>query len=84
LNAAAPVDAVPDGPVLTVANEFSEVRVSCVRTRNGIRLLIESPKSQSSIALCPLELEALTWQTAETFSGMLSHPFTSSLPESRE
>jgi hypothetical protein len=48
-----------------------------VRTRNGSRLLIESPKSGQWIALCPLELEALTWQSAHTFSAMLGKPFES-------
>ena len=36
--------------------------MSRVETRNGARLLIESPRSGQWIALCPLELEALTWQ----------------------
>jgi hypothetical protein len=68
-------DAAPEPAVLTIANEFAQVRVSCLRTRNGARLLIESPKSGTSIALCPLELEALTWQEASTFSALLSRPF---------
>jgi hypothetical protein len=62
--------------VLTSANEFAQVRVSCLRTRNGARLLIESLKSSTSIALCPLELEALTWQEAGTFSTLLGQPFS--------
>lgn len=64
----------PESVVLTIANEFAQVRVSCLRTRNGARLLIESLKSGTSIALCPLELEALTWQEPATFSTLLSHP----------
>jgi hypothetical protein len=67
--------ATPESAVLTIANEFAQVRVSCIKTRNGARLLIESLKSSTSIALCPLELEALTWQEAATFSALLSHPF---------
>jgi hypothetical protein len=47
-----------------------------VETRNGSRLLIESPKSGRWVALCPLELEALTWQGPETFSAMIGHPFS--------
>jgi hypothetical protein len=66
----------PESVVLTIANEFAQVRVSCLRTRNGARLLIESLKSSTSIALCPLELEALTWQDAATFSALLAHPFS--------
>ena len=64
----------PESVVLTIANEFAQVRVSCLRTRNGARLLIESLKSSTSIALCPLELEALTWQEPATFSTLLGHP----------
>jgi hypothetical protein len=32
------------GEAITVGNEFAEIRVSRVRTRNGARLLIEAPK----------------------------------------
>jgi len=60
---------------ITIANEFSEVRVSRVETRNGSRLMIEAPKSGQWITLDPLELESLTWQTPETFSAMIGHPF---------
>jgi hypothetical protein len=63
------------GDAIEIANEFAEVRVSRVETRNGSRLLIESPKSGQWVALCPLELEALTWQGPETFSAMIGHPF---------
>jgi hypothetical protein len=51
------------------------VRVVRVETRNGSRLLIESPKSGQWVALCPLELEALTWQNTATFSAMVGNPF---------
>lgn len=63
------------GDAIEIANEFAQVRVSRVETRNGARLLIESPKSGQWIALCPLELEALTWQGPQTFSAMIGHPF---------
>jgi hypothetical protein len=63
------------GDAIKVANEFSEVRVSLVETRNGSRLLIESPKSGQWVTLCPLELEALTWQGPQTFWAMIGHPF---------
>lgn len=62
------------GDAIEIANEFAEIRVSRVETRNGARLLIESPKSGQRVALCPLELEALTWQGPETFSAMIGHP----------
>ena len=64
-----------DGAELVVANEFSEVRIAKVRTRNGSRLLIESSRSGQWIALCPLELESLTWQSTQTFSAMVGNPF---------
>lgn len=63
------------GDAIEIANEFAEVRVSRVETRNGSRLLIESPKTGQWVALCPLEVEALTWQGPQTFSAMIGHPF---------
>jgi hypothetical protein len=66
-----------DGAEIVIANEFSEIRIAKVRTRNGSRLLIESPKSGQWIALCPLELESLTWQSTQTFSAMVGKPFES-------
>src|SRR5262249_37417788 len=44
------------GDAIEIANEFAEVRISRVETRNGSRLLIESPKSGQWVTLCPLEL----------------------------
>lgn len=72
------------GEPLTIANEFSEVMVQRVETRNGTRLLIDSPKSGQWIALDPLELESLTWQTVQTFSAMISSPYEPMFPETRE
>ncbi|HEY0449360.1 hypothetical protein [Actinophytocola sp.] len=63
------------GEPLRIANEFAEIQVRRVETRNGARLLVESPKSGQWVALCPLELEALTWQSTATFSAMIGHPF---------
>jgi hypothetical protein len=40
-------------------------------------LLIESRKSGQWVALCPLEVEALTWQGTATFAAMIGHPFGS-------
>ena len=48
------------GQSITVGNEFAEVRITRVDTRNGSRLLIESQRSGQWVALCPLEVEALT------------------------
>lgn len=63
------------GEAIVLGNEFAEVRVSRVETRNGSRLLVESPRSGQWVALCPLELEALTWQNPQTFSAMIGNPF---------
>lgn len=69
------------GEPLRIANEFSEIVVTRVETRNGTRLLIDSPKSGQWIALDPLELESLTWQTVHTFSAMISSPYEPMFPE---
>jgi hypothetical protein len=61
-------------PVIRLANEFTEVVVERVRTRNGARLRVSVPGSGRQIMLCPLELEALTWQDHELFSGLLKSP----------
>lgn len=59
---------------IRLANEFTEVVVERVRTRNGVRLRISVPSSGHEITLCPLELEALTWQGHELFSALLRTP----------
>jgi len=64
-----------EGEPLVIANEFSEVRVAKVLTRNGARLLIESPKSGQWVSLDPLEVESLTWQDSRTFSALIGHPY---------
>lgn len=61
--------------VLEIGNEFALVRVRRIRTRNGYRLEITSPKLGYQIRLDPLELESLTWQTPDTFARMLEHPY---------
>ena len=61
-------------PVIRLGNEFTEVVVERVRTRNGARLRITAPSSGRQIMLCPLELEALTWQGHDLFSALLQSP----------
>jgi hypothetical protein len=65
------------GQSITIGNEFADVRITRVETRNGSRLLIESQRSGQWVALCPLEVESLTWQSTATFSAMIGHPFGS-------
>ena len=60
--------------VIRLGNEFSEVEVEVVRTRNGSRLRISVPGSGAEVSLCPLELEALTWQDPDFFSQLLATP----------
>jgi len=61
--------------LLTLTNEFTTVIIEKVHTRNGERLRISSPRLGYSIDLDPLELEALTWQTVETFSHFFRTPY---------
>ena len=72
-----------EGESISIGNEFAEIRVTKVLTRNGARLLVESPKSGQWITLDPLELEALTWQNVATFSAMVGNPFAPLFPEER-
>lgn len=69
------------GEPLTVANEFTEVVVRRVDTRNGSRLLIASPKSGRWITLDALEVEALTWQNARTLAAMVGTMNAPLLPD---
>ncbi len=62
-------------PDLVVTNEFAQVRVRKVWTRNGERLEISSSRLGRAIRLDALALESLTWQTAETFTKFLEDPF---------
>lgn len=68
-------------PAISLGNEFAEIRVSRVDTRNGSRLLIESTRTGKWVALCPLELESLTWQGPQTFSELIGHPMHSLFTE---
>ena len=75
-DAGGPEAGVPEAgePVIRLANEFTEVVVERVRTRNGARLRIYVPSSGRQILLCPLELEALAWQDHELFTRLLKTP----------
>lgn len=69
------------GEPLTVANEFTEVVVRRVDTRNGSRLLISAPKTGRWISLDALEVEALTWQNARTLAAMVGNSQAPLLPD---
>lgn len=62
-------------PVIQIANEFTVVKVSYVRTGNGERVVISSPRLGFEVQLDPLQLESLTWQEPELFSKLLNSPY---------
>jgi hypothetical protein len=64
-----------DGEPIELANEFAAVTVRVVATGHGVRLRISSPRLGRSIDLDPLELETLTWQSHDLFTGFLAEPF---------
>ncbi len=59
---------------LSIVNEFALARVRKVRTRNGERLEIHSPRFGYTVRLDALILEALSWQSADTLSQFLETP----------
>lgn len=72
-----------DEPI-TIANEFTEVVVRRIDTRNGSRLLISAPRSGESITLDALEVEALTWQNPRTLAAMVGNSHALLLPDDPE
>ncbi|OBH27579.1 dihydrodiol dehydrogenase [Mycobacterium sp. E342] len=69
------------GEPLVVANEFTEVVVRRVDTRNGSRLLISAPRSGRWITLDALEVEALTRQNSRTLAAMVGNAHAPLLPD---
>lgn len=47
-----------DGDGLELSNEFAQVVLRRVRTRNGVRLEIRSPRLGRAVRLCPLARRA--------------------------
>lgn len=72
-----------DKPI-AIANEFAEVEVRRLDTRNGSRLLISAPKTGRSISLDALELEALTRQNPRTLAAMVGNSQGPLLPDDPE
>ncbi|MFD5537365.1 dihydrodiol dehydrogenase [Streptomyces sp. NPDC127079] len=66
-----PENQYSDDPPIQISNEFADIRVRKVYTRNGERLEIHAHRRGYRILLDAVELESLTWQTPETFSGFL-------------
>ena len=69
------------GESISIANEFTEVVVRRVDTRNGSRLLISAPKTGRWISLDALEIEALTRQNTRTLAAMVGNPDGPLLPD---
>lgn len=72
------------GDPLTIANEFTEVVVRRIDTRNGSRLLVQSPRSGQWVTLDALEVEALTWQNSRTLTAMVGNMYAPLLPDEEE
>jgi hypothetical protein len=70
-----PYDGRPDEDTTTITNEFAEAHVRLLSTPEGDRLEIIAPKLDYRIRLSATELESVTWQTTETFTAFLEHPF---------
>ena len=60
---------------IDIANEYAYVLIRKVRTRNGVRLEIYSPKLGLRTFLDPLELESLTWVQKSVFDRFLETPY---------
>jgi hypothetical protein len=63
-----------DDDYAKIRNEAATALVRKVRTRNGVRLEIYSPRVDKRVYLDPLLIESLAWQTPETFSNILENP----------
>lgn len=59
-----------NGPI-TISNEFADVVVRRVSTRNGMRLEIWSPRRGTSVRLDAVALDALSFQDPELITELL-------------
>lgn len=59
------------GCPIVIANEFNDVVVRSVSTRNGTRLEILSPRRGTRVLLDAVVLDCLSYQPPETFTEML-------------
>lgn len=60
---------IDESKEIRIVNEFADVTVKKVDTRNGHRLSIQSQKG--SIELDATSLECISWQDKELFSELL-------------
>jgi hypothetical protein len=66
-----PTDGGNHGPIV-IANEFADVVIRKVETRNGMRLDIWSPKRGSRVLLDAVALDCLSFQEPELISQLLA------------
>lgn len=60
-----------NGPIV-VSNEFADVVVTLVRSRNGARLDVWSPRRGSRIQLDAVALDCLSYQAPELITELLA------------
>lgn len=62
-----------DAPgVIVIANEFADVVVRKVDTRNGMRLAIQSPRRGTTVLLDAVALDCLSFQPPELITELLT------------
>ena len=66
-----PRDGGNDGPII-IANEFANVVVRKVATRNGVRLELWSPRRGTCVHYDAVALDALSYQEPEFITELLS------------
>ncbi|MBY4128198.1 dihydrodiol dehydrogenase [Rhodococcus fascians] len=66
-----PIDGGNDGPIV-IANEFADVVIRKISTRNGVRLDIWSPRRGSRVMLDAVALDCLSFQEPELITELLS------------
>lgn len=59
------------GPIM-ISNEFADVVVTQVRSRNGVRLDIWSPRRGTRIQLDAVALDCLSYQSPEIITQLLA------------
>lgn len=62
----------PVGEPIGIANEFTGVLVRKVRTRNGERLEVTTPKHGYRVLLDAMQLEIVSTLTPETFTELIA------------
>lgn len=66
-----PADGGNGGPIV-IANEFADVVIRKIETRNGMRLDIWSPRRGSRVQLDAVALDCLSYQEPELISQLIA------------